>query len=102
MLTFRVSIDGHEIVMRGSHWTAREQVLCDGVVVSQKRSWQATTAHGFETIDKAGARVVYEVNFFSGIMVGYALRRNGLLVAASPRNEVPDSTFHPDPEIMHP
>ena len=57
------------------------------------------TAHGFEAADKTGARVVYEVNFFSGFRNGYALRRNGLLIAASPRNEAPESTFQPDPEI---
>jgi hypothetical protein len=99
MPTFRVSTDGHEIEIRSSLWSGREQVLCDGVIVSEKRSWQLTTAHGFEAVDKAGTRVVYEVNFFGGFTVGYALRRNGLLVAASPKNTVPDSTFHPDPEI---
>ena len=97
MPTFRVPVNGHEVEIRISLWSGRESVLLDGVEVSRKRSAQFLTAHGFEVVEKSGERAVYEVNVIAGIVMGFALRRNGILIAASPRNRLEANQFGPTP-----
>ena len=93
MPTYRVPVDDHEIVIRASYWSGRESVFFDGVEVSRKSSWQFLTTHGFEVVEKSGRPVVFEVDVISGFRIGFALRRDGILIAASPRNTVPDNKF---------
>jgi hypothetical protein len=93
MSRFRISLNGHEIEIRASYWNGGETVTFDGVVVSRKTSWQSLTAHGFEVVEKSGERSVYEVDILGGLKMGFILRRNGVFVAASPRNEIQDREF---------
>jgi hypothetical protein len=97
MPTFRVPIDGHEVEIRASSWTCRESVFLDGVEVSRTRSGQFATSHGFVVVEKSGERVVFEAQVLGGFRIGFALRRNGILIAASPRNELAGNTFDPVP-----
>ena len=93
MPTYRVPVDGHEIEIRASYWSARESVFVDGVEVSRKSSWQFATSHGFEVRDKSGRTVVFEAEVLAGFRIGFALRRDGILIAASPRNTLDENKF---------
>ena len=67
--------------------------MASGVEVSRKSSWQFATSHGFVVVETSGERVVFEVQVLGGFRIGFALRRNGILIAASPRNELAENTF---------
>ncbi len=83
-MNFNVSIHEHQIEISASNWSGREQVLYDGRVISDKRSFQNTTIHSFEA-EEDGAKVVYEVNLLTLLFrYGYIVRRNGIIVAHEP------------------
>jgi hypothetical protein len=83
MKTFTVTTHGHRLEISASYWNGKEKIVCDGQVVSEKRSFLFLTPHLF-TIAEAGVHVVYEVNVLTGMAgIGYVVRRNGIAVAAS-------------------
>ncbi len=80
------AVNGHRIELAASLWSGREVVAYDGRTVSSKRSILYVTVHSFQ-VDEGGESVVYEVNFITGWLgfdVGYAIRRNGIIVAHHP------------------
>jgi hypothetical protein len=81
--TFVLDTHGHRLEIRLSLWSGSEIIVCDGKVVSEKRSFLSMTAHAFE-VEEAGELAVYEVNTLSGFGYGYVVRRNGILVASQP------------------
>jgi hypothetical protein len=84
MRTFEVTDHGHRFELSMSLWTGKERIVCDGRVVSEKRSFQQLTPHIF-TIREGSADVVYEINLIGGgIHHGYIVRRNGIAVACKP------------------
>ncbi len=85
MKTFEVPVGAHRIEMAASLWTGKQIVRYDGEVRSEKRDWTGFfSVHSFE-VREEGERVVYEVNFFPGHWGrGFALRRNGVILAHEP------------------
>ena len=62
----------------------QERITCDGRVLSEKRSLLHLTPHSF-TVREGSEEVVYEVNVLSnGLLAGYIVRRNGIVVAHKP------------------
>jgi len=79
-----VRVGGHTLEIGWSMWTGKERITMDGRVVSEKRSYLHITPHSF-TLREGSADVVYEVNVLSnGFLVGYIVRRNGIIVAHEP------------------
>jgi hypothetical protein len=79
-----VRAGGHTLEIGWSMWTGKERITMDGRVVSEKRSYLHITPHSF-TLREGSADVVYEVNVLSnGFLVGYIVRRNGIIVAHEP------------------
>lgn len=79
-----VRTGGHTIEIHWSLFTGKERIVVDGRTVSEKRSMLHITPHSF-TVREGSADVVYEVNVLSnGFLVGYIVRRNGIIVAHEP------------------
>ncbi len=85
MKTFKVPVGAHRIEMSVSMWTGKQIVRYDGEVRSEKRELSGhILVHSFE-VREEGEHVVYEVNFFPSIWGrGFALRRNGIILAHEP------------------
>ncbi len=84
MKTFDVSVGVHRVEMEASLWTGKETVRYDGTVRSEKRNFAPFSVHSFE-VEEDGERIVYEVNFVqTNWGPGFALRRNGLILAHEP------------------
>lgn len=83
MKKFTVNTHGHHLEIEASFWNGRERIMCDGRVVSEKKSYLFVSPHIF-TVAEDGADVVYEVNLLSGVLrTGFVVRRNGIAVATS-------------------
>ena len=86
MMSMTTTAGNHLIEIEFSIWSGLEQIKCDDVVVSKKKSWFYTTPHFF-VLQEAGEEVTYEVNVLTGWMglgYGYIVRRNGVILACKP------------------
>ena len=59
MMGMTTTAGDHLIEIEFSIWSGLEQIKCDDVVVSEKKSWFYTTPHFF-VLQEAGEEVTYE------------------------------------------
>lgn len=85
MRSLKANVNGHEFEIKYSLWSGREQLLYDGRLIAEKRSFSYVTPYVF-TVEETGESVVYEVNVLTSMTgsIGYIIRRNGIAVAHKP------------------
>jgi hypothetical protein len=80
-----ITINGHTFELFYSLWNGKEIIKYDGKIVAERRNLKTFSSVNSFRIVEEGEEVVYEVQSLAGIFgQGYAIRRNGIILAHKP------------------